>query len=189
MGGVEPDANEPLINRPGTPAPAIGAGAGHGTKDNPINLGALADEPTLEAVPTFTAAAGSKKNNGGSDPFPMWLPLAIIGGLAVVLVGGGRFAWEYGMDDLPVPARLWRKTQRLARWSKAGAPVGRRRASLPTGCGARLVRSIRSAILRTPTSGRRSGRSSCLTMMLTASMRRGRPCVLASSVGFFAGAR
>ncbi len=124
VGWVEfsPTPNQPLINRPGTPAPAIGGGAGHGTKDDPINLGALANEPTLEAVPTFTAAAGANGTGAGSDPFPMWLPLAIIGGMAVVLVGGGRFAWEYGMAELPQPARHWRKTQRLARWSKAGAP-------------------------------------------------------------------
>jgi hypothetical protein len=50
----------------------------------------------------------------------MMLALAIVGTIGVVTVGGAKFAWEFGVRGLPRPAQLWRKTQRLARWSRSG---------------------------------------------------------------------
>ncbi|MBF6601135.1 MAG: transglutaminase domain-containing protein [Dehalococcoidia bacterium] len=115
-----PTPDQPPINRPGTAATGIGQGGGHGTKNDPINLGALAGEPTLTSQPAVAPRLKATRPSGGSDGLPIWLPLAVVGSLAVVVVAGGRFAWEYGMADLPRPARVWKKTQRLARWSRSG---------------------------------------------------------------------
>jgi hypothetical protein len=42
--------------------------------------------------------------------------------VAAVVIGGTRFAWEYGLSGLSRPAQLWEKTQRLAKWGKAAGP-------------------------------------------------------------------
>ena len=43
-----------------------------------------------------------------------------MGTIGIVGAAGAKFAWEFGLGGLPRPARLWRKTQRLARWSRSG---------------------------------------------------------------------
>ena len=57
---------------------------------------------------------------GGSNGWPAFVTLAVIGAIATLTVGGSRLAWEYGMGGLSRPAQLWEKTQRLAKWGKAG---------------------------------------------------------------------
>ncbi len=139
IGWVEfsPTPSQPLINRPGTPQPAAGATTPGRAKD-PIDLGALAADPGLGASFGLPTPAAAAKGAGGGPGWPAWLPLAVIGALALVLAGGGRLAWDFGMAELPEPARLWRKTQRLARWSKAGAPP----TETPRAFAARLQRDV-----------------------------------------------
>ena len=126
IGWVEfnPTPSQPLIRRPGSPqASANGGGGTRGTLD-PVDLGALANDPGLggAAVTPADPALQAPGGGGGGRAWPAWLPLAIFGGVLLAGAGGARIAWERGLAGEPRPAQLWRKTQRLARWSRAGGP-------------------------------------------------------------------
>src|SRR5581483_925134 len=126
IGWVEfnPTPSQPLIRRPGSPqASANGGGGTRGTLD-PVDLGALANDPGLggAALTPADPALQAPGGGGGGRAWPAWLPLAIFGGVLLAGAGGARIAWERGLAGEPRPAQLWRKTQRLARWSRAGGP-------------------------------------------------------------------
>jgi len=122
IGWVEfsPTPSEPTIDRPGTQLVPGTASSGRGLED-PIDLGALAGggATPLSALPTPEASPAGASSGGGRD-WTLWF--AGIGVAALVLVAGAaaRLAWDSGQRGLDEPARLWRKTQRLARWARAG---------------------------------------------------------------------
>jgi hypothetical protein len=113
-----PTPSQPLINRPGADAerpPALETDPDKNIRpEEPIDLGINPDK-----APQQPAASASR--GGGSSAWPAIISLAIIGLIGAVIVGGGRFAWEYGLGGLPRPAQLWEKTQRLAKWGNAGS--------------------------------------------------------------------
>jgi transglutaminase-like putative cysteine protease len=122
IGWVEfsPTPSQPVINRPGTQPRAPLDPSERGFEDDEpgvpdLDFGALDDGSTSESDP-FGDGPG-----GGSDPWRMMLGAAAVGGLIAIGLAGGRFAWEYGLAGLPRPVQLWTKTQRLARWGRAGA--------------------------------------------------------------------
>jgi len=121
VGWVEfnPTPSRPGILRPGAPQPVAGAdgSAGIGGRgQDEIDLGILDNPaPAPEGGDALTGA------DGGSSAWPAIVTLAVIGAIAAIIVGGARFAWEYGISGLSRPAQLWEKTQRLAKWGKAGA--------------------------------------------------------------------
>ncbi len=125
IGWVEfnPSPSEPLINRPGTPPLISRANTSARGALDPIDLGAIVGDPALGSgaapTPPATNADGNGSSGGG---IPGWLPFAMVGVLAVVIVGGGALAWEAGLSDLSDAGKVWRKTQRLARWSRLGTP-------------------------------------------------------------------
>jgi hypothetical protein len=118
IGWVEfsPTPTQPLIARRGV-APDAGPGTGlepgRGlAEEGPLDLGISPGAPEIEPE---TASEG-----GGAGP---WLPLLVLAGIGLVLalaLGGGRFAWEYGLGGLARPAQLWEKTARLASFARIG---------------------------------------------------------------------
>ncbi len=124
VGWVEfnPTPSQPNIFRPGAPLPASGSRDDFIDPDDltpdEIPLGDLDNPPST--APDLTAGGGA----GGSSAWPAIVTLAAVGAIAAALVGGTRFAWEFGLRGLSRPAQLWEKTQRLARWGKAsGTPA------------------------------------------------------------------
>ncbi len=120
VGWVEfnPTPSRPNVQRAGAPQPVPGTGGGTGIGgrgQDDIDLGGL-DNP--EVAPEGDDAPAGAGN--GSSAWPAIVTLAVIGALAAIVIGGSRFAWEYGIGGLSRPAQLWEKTQRLARWGKAG---------------------------------------------------------------------
>jgi hypothetical protein len=121
IGWVEfnPTPTRPAIRRPGEPIPSAGDGGAFAVDDDvlgraDIDLGLLDGDE--QPAPEDTVV----EDAGGSSAWPALITLAVIGVVAAVLLGGARFAWEYGLRGLPRTAQLWEKTQRLARWGKAG---------------------------------------------------------------------
>ena len=134
-----PTPSQPLIHRPGTPdAPGAQAGSsGRGLgAEEPIDLGISPAGPRASA-PAATANPAS----GGSSAWPLLLTLAIIAGIAIVFAGGAKFAWEYGLGGLSLPAQLWEKTARLASLGRAGP----RKTETPREFAARLRRDVPGA--------------------------------------------
>ncbi len=115
-----PTPSQPLINRPGAaPEPAGGRGSDRDptlAPEEDIDLGI--NDPIQQPADDLAATDG-----GGSNSWRAVVTLAIVGGIAALLLGAGRFAWEYGLGSMTRPAQFWEKTQRLARWSRnGGAP-------------------------------------------------------------------
>ena len=134
-----PTPSQPLIQRLGTPdAPGAQAGSsGRGLgAEEPIDLGISPAGPRATAPAATANPAG-----GGSSAWPLLLMLAIIGGVGVVLAGGAKFAWEYGLGGLSRPAQLWEKTVRLASLGRAGP----RKTETPREFAARLRRDVPGA--------------------------------------------
>jgi transglutaminase-like putative cysteine protease len=65
-----------------------------------------------------TASADLSGGDGGGFPWMVLWVLAGIAGLAVVVAGGGRLAWERSVRGLDYPSAVWEKTVRLAGWAK-----------------------------------------------------------------------
>jgi hypothetical protein len=61
--------------------------------------------------------------------------------VVAVLIGGARLVWEFGLGGLSRPAQFWEKTQRLAKWGKAGGPSS----ETPREFASRLRRDIAGA--------------------------------------------
>jgi hypothetical protein len=120
VGWVEfsPTPSEPPIARPGaapeTPDRNPSNPSGTTDDDNPFDLPV---DPPEQPLPV------SQPDSGGGTPWAAMITLAVIGAVGLAILGGGRFAWERGMGGLSRPAQLWEKTQRLARWGKAGGGV------------------------------------------------------------------
>jgi transglutaminase-like putative cysteine protease len=136
IGWVEfsPTPSEALIERPGTaPEPTPAAAPSDGT----------AREPDIGIVPPgpIEAPAPIEEPGGGRGVWFVLLSLAIVGGVALAVVAGGRFAWEYGLGGLPQSAKLWEKTRRLASLAKSGA----RESETPREFARRLRRDIPGA--------------------------------------------
>ncbi len=111
IGWVEfsPTPTQPLIQRRGEapPAGAIGEGSTQDPSGSQIpDLGITS--PPAPAVPDAVAATSD------SSSTPWLLILAIVAGVAALLAGGAKVAWEWGMGGLSRPAQLWEKTARLA---------------------------------------------------------------------------
>jgi hypothetical protein len=102
-----------------------------------IDLGLL-DQPRDEEEDTSSVA---EAEDNDSSAWPAIITLAAMGAIALLTIGGSRFAWEYGLAGLPRPAQFWEKTQRLARWGKAGAAVS----ETPREFAARLRRDVEGA--------------------------------------------
>jgi transglutaminase-like putative cysteine protease len=141
VGWVEfsPTPSQPTIDRPGTqliPQPSTST---RGLQD-PIDLGALAADgsATPEEIPTPQGAASAVSSDGGRD-WTMWAIVAGAAAFALIAAGGARLAWDSGSRGLDEPARLWRKTQRLARWARAGGPPS----ETPREFAGRLQRDVR----------------------------------------------
>jgi len=113
IGWVEfnPTPSQPLINRPGTakPAPLAGSTKRDNPADPPIDLGISPGGPLV-----LPAAKGG----GGAGWWP-FIMLGVVGGVALVLAGAGKVAWEFGLGGLPRAAQLWEKSIRLATLGKA----------------------------------------------------------------------
>ena len=94
-----------------------GSGA-NGVGQDELNLAGIDDEPLGV---TGSGNLGISSDGRGGLPW-----LLVLGGIAAVFaVAGiaGRFAWGYGLGGLSHPARLWEKTQRLARLSNTAAQL------------------------------------------------------------------
>ena len=127
--------SRPGIQRPGAPQPVPGTGGGTGIGgrgQDEIDLGGL-DNPQPAPEGDAEAVAG-----GGAGAWPAIVSLVAIGAIVAVVGGGSRFAWEYGIGGLSHPAQLWEKTQRLARWGKAGGAAS----ETPREFSARLRRDV-----------------------------------------------
>ena len=132
IGWVEfnPTPSQPLINRPGTakPAPLAGSTKQDNPADPPIDLGLSPGGPLV-----LPAAKGG----GGAGRWP-FIMLGVVGGVALVLAGAGKLAWEFGLAGLPRAAQLWEKTIRLATLGKARPRPG----ETPREFAARLRRAV-----------------------------------------------
>ena len=119
IGWVEfnPSPTQPLINRPGAAAePALSEDNATRGLEEELDLGELGLQPG--AAPPLPVA----ETGGGADrSWVVLLALSIAGLMVVALGAAGRLAWDFGLGGLPRPAQLWEKTQRLARWGRAGA--------------------------------------------------------------------
>jgi len=138
VGWVEfsPTPSEPRINRPGTAQAPPATGSDRGTEDEaPIDI-PLGDPQVDPAAPPL-----AETGDDGSGLWRQLLILAGIGGVAALLFGGARFAWEYGLGGLPRPVQLWEKTQRLARAGKSAAR--------PTETPREFARRLRAEVPRT----------------------------------------
>ena len=164
IGWVEfsPTPSQPTIDRPGTTLVPQGSTSTHGLQD-PIDLGALADggAATPATIPT-PAASAAASTDSGSGAWATWLPAIVAVALLLAVGVGARLAWETGQRNLDEPARLWRKTQRLARWARAGGAPS----ETPREFASRLQREVRDiapvadlagAYERTTFGGRRIG--------------------------------
>jgi transglutaminase-like putative cysteine protease len=111
IGWVEfsPTPTQPLIQRRGElpPSSAISGGSTQDPSDQQIpDLGI-----TSPAVPTAAAPAATQSESSSTS----WLLiLGIVAGVAALVAGGLKVAWEWGMGGLSRPAQLWEKTARLA---------------------------------------------------------------------------
>lgn len=117
IGWVEfnPTPSQPVIQRPGL-APEPGAPS---LDDPDPNI--RPDEPPIDLGIQPPAAPDTGADGGGSGAGRAFLILAAIGGIGLVILGGGRVAWEFGLAGLPRSAQLWEKTQRLAKWGNASS--------------------------------------------------------------------
>ncbi len=141
VGWVEfnPTPSRPGIRRPGAPQPVPGTSGNPaigGQGQDEIDLGGLDNPEPVPEGDGAVAAAG-----GGAGAWPAIVTLVAIGAIAVVIAGGSRFAWEYGIGGLSRPAQLWEKTQRLAKWGKAGGAAS----ETPREFAARLRRDVPGA--------------------------------------------
>lgn len=120
IGWVEfsPTPSQPVIQRTGL-VPDAPAPSGDDTGDPNIRP----EEPDFgfEPRPSTDPVAPAGAGDGGASVWPALMVMAAIGGVALLLAGGARFAWEWGMSGLSRPAQFWEKTQRLARIGKSGA--------------------------------------------------------------------
>lgn len=112
IGWVEfnPTPSEPPLQRPGMAQDPL-----------PPSLPGLGDIPIEPALPPIAPSGpegspSTPASDTSQRPLipPMLIVALALGVVAIVVAGGGRLAWEYGMGGLSRPAQLWEKSVRLS---------------------------------------------------------------------------
>ena len=110
LGGVQPHADAAA-----DPAPGRAAAGGGDRRRLDTGPERVADPRPGDHVAARASGAGRRRGDCRmSSSTPWLLILAIVAGVAALLAGGAKVAWEWGMGGLSRPAQLWEKTARLA---------------------------------------------------------------------------